>query len=96
MASFSHELLNSSQNPVRKTGRDRGLTPLESGCSHERPYNDIRGDGRCPSLYSIEGPDDVAAAVKRARDANQDHVLLLRNRDGNSIFVPLPIDGKTG
>jgi serine protease Do len=45
---------------------------------------------------SVEGPGDVAAAVKRARDANQDHVLLLRNRDGNSIFVPLPIDGKTG
>jgi hypothetical protein len=41
MASFSHELLNSSQDPVRKTGRDRGLTPLESGCSHDRPDNDI-------------------------------------------------------
>jgi hypothetical protein len=49
MASFSHELLNSSQDPVRKTG----LTPLESGCSHERPDNDIRGDGRRPSLYRI-------------------------------------------
>ena len=45
---------------------------------------------------SIEGPDDVMAAVKRARDANQDYVLLLRHRDENSIFVPLPIDGKTG
>jgi len=45
---------------------------------------------------SVDGPGDVAAAVKRARDANQDHVLLLRNRDGNSIFVPLPIDSKTG
>ena len=53
MASFSHELLNSSQDPVRKTGRDRGLNPLESGCSHERPDNDIRGDGRRPSLYRI-------------------------------------------
>jgi serine protease Do len=44
---------------------------------------------------SVDGSGDVVAAVKRARDANQDHVLLLRNRDGNSIFVPLPIDGKT-
>jgi hypothetical protein len=38
----------------------------------------------------------MAAAVKRARDANQDHVLLLRHRDENSISVLLPIDGKTG
>jgi hypothetical protein len=49
MASFSHELLNSSQDPVRKTERDRGLNPLESGCSHERPDNDIRGGGRRPT-----------------------------------------------
>jgi serine protease Do len=45
---------------------------------------------------SIKGPDDMAAAVKRACDANQDHVLLLRHRDENSFSVPLPIDGKTG
>ena len=57
-----------------------------------RPGDLITRAGR----QSVEGPGDVVAAVKRARDAKQDHVLLLRNRDGNSIFVPLPIDGQTG
>ena len=40
MASFSHELLNSSHDPVCKTGRDRVLNPVESGFSHELPDND--------------------------------------------------------
>jgi serine protease Do len=57
-----------------------------------RPGDLITRAGR----QSVEGPGDVVAAVKQARDAKQDHVLLLRNRDGNSIFVPLPIDGQTG
>jgi serine protease Do len=44
----------------------------------------------------VKGPDDVVTAVEQARKANQDHVLLLRNRDGNSIFVPLPISPEAG
>src|SRR3954463_8321729 len=46
MASFSHELLNSSHDPVCKTGRDRVLNPLESGFSHELPDNDTDGRRR--------------------------------------------------
>ncbi|WP_158044827.1 DegQ family serine endoprotease [Skermanella pratensis] len=57
-----------------------------------RPGDLITQAGR----HNVDGPSDVANAVKRARDADQDHVLLLRQRDGNSIFVPLPINGQTG
>jgi serine protease Do len=44
----------------------------------------------------VERPGDVAAAVEQARKANQDHILLLRSRDGNSLFVPLPIKPEAG
>jgi len=45
---------------------------------------------------NVEKPDDVVAAIDQARKANQDSVLVLRNRDGNSIFVPLPVDSQAG
>ena len=46
---------NSSQDPVRKAGRDRGLNPLEPGFSHELPDNDTdntRAEGK-PSLPGV-------------------------------------------
>lgn len=57
-----------------------------------RPGDVITQAGR----QHVDGPDDVVAAVEQARKANQDHVLLLRNRDGNSIFVPVPINPEAG
>jgi serine protease Do len=57
-----------------------------------RPGDLITQAGR----QRVEGPGDVAAAVEQARKANQDHILLLRSRDGNSLFVPLPIKPEAG
>jgi serine protease Do len=57
-----------------------------------RPGDLITQAGR----QRVEGPGDVAAAIEQARKANQDHILLLRSRDGNSLFVPLPIKPEAG
>ncbi|WP_207460010.1 DegQ family serine endoprotease [Azospirillum sp. SYSU D00513] len=39
----------------------------------------------------VDEPSDVADAVKQARDAKKDSVLLLRKRGEGSLFVPLPL-----
>ena len=57
-----------------------------------RPGDLITRAGR----QGVEKPDDVVAAIEQARKANQNSVLVLRNRDGNSIFVPLPLDSQAG
>jgi hypothetical protein len=56
MAGFSHELLNSSHDPVRKTGRDRVLNPLEPGFSHELPDNDRQPHTSKAPVPASQGP----------------------------------------
>jgi hypothetical protein len=48
MASFSHELLNSSQDPVRKTERDRGLTPWNPAVHRNDPTTTFGATGAAP------------------------------------------------
>jgi serine protease Do len=39
----------------------------------------------------VGNPGDVANVVDQARKSGRDHVILLRRRDGQSLFVPLPL-----
>lgn len=69
------------------------VAPNSPAATHGlRPGDVITQVGRQP----VKEPGDVVAAVEQARKANQDHVLLLRSREGNSIFVPLPINPEAG
>ncbi len=40
---------------------------------------------------TVGNPSDVANVVDQARKSGKDHVILLRRRDGQSLFVPLPL-----
>lgn len=40
---------------------------------------------------TVGDPSDVANVVDQARKSGKDHVILLRRRDGQSLFVPLPL-----
>ncbi|MBP2295053.1 DegQ family serine endoprotease [Azospirillum rugosum] len=40
---------------------------------------------------AVADPGDVSKAVDEARKANRDRVLLLRRREDNALFVPLPL-----
>lgn len=40
---------------------------------------------------TVGNPGDVANVVDQARKSGKDHVILLRRREGQSLFVPLPL-----
>ncbi|WP_434620929.1 PDZ domain-containing protein [Azospirillum sp. B2RO_4] len=40
---------------------------------------------------TVGNPSDLANVVDLARKSGKDHVILLRRRDGQSLFVPLPL-----
>ncbi|HYD29556.1 MAG TPA: PDZ domain-containing protein, partial [Azospirillaceae bacterium] len=44
----------------------------------------------------VKRPEQVVEAIEQARRSNQETVLVLRSRDGNAQFVPLPVEGKQG
>lgn len=39
----------------------------------------------------VSNPGDVANVVEQARKSGKGNVILLRRRDGRSLFVPLPL-----
>lgn len=51
-----------------------------------RPGDVIRRAGS----RTVDDPGDVAAAVREAREARRGNVLMLVEREGNTLYVPLP------
>ncbi|HET8727341.1 MAG TPA: PDZ domain-containing protein, partial [Alphaproteobacteria bacterium] len=39
----------------------------------------------------VEAPEDVVAAIEEARGSGRNSVLILTERGGQAIFVPLPL-----
>jgi serine protease Do len=57
-----------------------------------RPGDVIAGIGQ----QKVTRPADIAAAIEEARRSNRSSVLVLRQREGGSAFVPLPVSPEPG